>query len=273
MPKIHPTAAVDPRARIAEDVEIGPGCVVEGDVEIGTGTILRPHAVIRRYTSLGEGNFVDSGAVLGGDPQDLKFDPATVAYLRIGDGNTFREGVTISRASKKGQATVVGSKTYWMATSHAGHDARIDDGAILVNGALVAGHAHVGPRAFLSGHVVVHQFTWIGEGVMSQGHAGTSTHMPPFVLFAGINRVAGLNIVGLRRTPEVTPEDRRQIQEAFRLTYRAGFSAAEALARMDQCSDWGAPASRYREFIRRVVAAEKPYNRGLGRLRKGGSDD
>lgn len=267
MPKIHATAVVDPNAKIADDVEIGPGSVVEADVEIGRGCVIREHAVIRRYTSLGEGNFVDAGAVLGGLPQDLKFDPRTATYLRIGSGNIFREGVTISRATKPGEATVVGNKTYWMACSHAGHDAVIEDEAILVNSALVAGHARIGRRAFLSGHVVVHQFTWIGEGVMSQGNAGTGTHMPPFVMFAGVNRVVGLNIVGLRRNPEVTAEDRRQIQEAFRLTYRAGLSPERALAEMDKCSDWGAPAGRYREFIRKVTQAEKPYKRPLATMR------
>jgi len=268
MSRIHPTAVVDPAAKISDDVEIGPHCIIEADVEIGPGCVLREGVVIRRNTSMGKGNFVDAHAVLGGLPQDLKFDPSILSYLKIGDGNTFREGVTISRASLPGQATVVGDSCYWMAFSHAGHDAVIQDEAILVNSALVGGHAKVGPRAFLSGHVVVHQFTWIGEGAMSRGNSGVSTHVPPYTLFADINRLAGLNVVGMRRNEHMTSEDRKQIKEAFALTYRSGMPAEKALGEMDKCTDWGTFATRFRDFVREVVSAEPPYNRGLCQLRK-----
>ena len=269
MPRVHPTAIVDGEARLADDVVVGPHSVVEGGVQIGPGTVLREGVIVRRYTTLGAGNLVDAYAVLGGEPQDLKFDPATVSYLRIGDGNVFREGVTISRATGQGNETRVGNRTYWMAGAHAGHNATIEDGAILANGCAVGGHATVGAAAILSAHVGIHQFCWVGERIMSQGHAGVSTHVPPYVLISGeINRVAGLNVVGLRRAPGFTDEDRRQIKEAFCLTYRAGMTTSQALERMDACKDWGAAAGRFREFIRRVLAAPKPFNRGLCPLRR-----
>ena len=129
MATIHSTALVDPAAKLADDVEIGPYCLVEADVALGPGTVLRPHAIVRRYTTLGSGNFVDSFAVLGGLPQDLKFKPDTVSFVRIGDNNVFREGVTVSRATGEGHATTVGSGTYWMTGSHAGHDATVHDDA------------------------------------------------------------------------------------------------------------------------------------------------
>ena len=204
MPKIHPTAIVDPQAKVAEDVEIGPYSIVESETEIGRGCVLRERVIIRRYTTLGEGNLIDANTVLGGEPQDLKFDPATVSYLRIGDHNVFRESVTISRASVAGQATLVGERTYWMACSHAGHDATIEDEVILCNGALVGGHATIGKGAFLGGGAMVHQFTWVGEGVMCQGQTGMSTHVPPFTLVAEINCLVGLNVVGMRRNEELT---------------------------------------------------------------------
>jgi len=267
MLRIHPTAIVDPRATIADDVEIGPFCVVEDQTQIGPGCVLRESAIVRRHTSMGQGNFVDAHAVLGGLPQDLKFNPSTVSYVKIGDGNTFREGVTISRASLPGGATVIGDRSYWMACSHAGHDATVEDEVILVNSALVAGHARIGARAVLSGHVAVHQFTWVGEGVMSRGNAGVSTHVPPYTLFADINRIVGMNAVGMKRNQQMTSEDRRQLKEAFRLTYRAGLSPAKALEEMDKCADWGPFAARFRDFIRQVVSAEGPYARGLCPLR------
>lgn len=263
MPTVHPTAIVDPTARLAEDVTIGPYCQVEGDVEIGPGTTLRSHAVIRRFTRLGAGNLVDPFCVLGGLPQDLGFDRGTETYLHIGDHNVFREAVTISRATQPGGATAVGSHTYWMANSHAGHDATIEDQAILVNNTAVAGHSTLHRRAILSGGTMSHQFTWIGELVITQGQTRISMHVPPYVMVAELNNVVGLNTVGLRRARDLTDEDRRQIREAFRTTYRRGKTPAKALADMDQWEDMTPAAAKFREFIRKVLAAEGRYRRGL----------
>ncbi|MBL7133070.1 MAG: acyl-ACP--UDP-N-acetylglucosamine O-acyltransferase [Phycisphaerae bacterium] len=268
MAKIHSTAVVDPKAELADDVEVGPFCVIEPEVKIGRGTCLRAHVVIRRYTTIGRGNIIDPFTVLGGDPQDYKFDSAQVSYLRIGDENIFRECVTISRATGAGKSTIVGNKTMWMAYSHAGHNAVVEDEAILVNGAAVGGHAVLGQKAILSGHVMVHQYTWIGRMVMTQGNSGFSAHVPPYTLTAKINCVVGLNSVGLRRAPDLADEDRRQIKTAFSLTYRSGLSPAKALEKMDECTDWGEAAAAFRDFIRRVVTAEEPYNRGLCPLRR-----
>ena len=260
MSKIHPTAIVHTDAHIAEDVQIGPYSIVEPDVEIGPGCVLREHVVIRRYVRMGANNFVDAHTILGGAPQDLKWNPSTVSYLQIGRDNVFREGVTISRASKADQATVVGDRTYWMACSHAGHDVTIGDEVILCNNALVGGHAS---RVFLSGHVAIHQFTWIGEGVMSQGKSGVGMHVPPYCMFADTNRIAGLNAVGLRRNKELTEVDRRQIKEVFRLTYRSGLTLQQAIEEMSKRNDWGSAATKFHQFLQDVIAARKPYNRGL----------
>lgn len=268
MPEIHQTAAVDPGATLADDVEVGAGCVVESGVAIGAGTVLRPHAVVRRGTTLGKDNLVDSFAVLGGDPQDLSFDRKTETFLHVGNGNTFREGVTISRATKPGGATTVGDNTLWMANSHAGHDSTIGSGVVIVNAVLLAGHTVVGDRAILSGNTLVHQFTWIGEMVMTQGHSGIGMHVPPYVMVAGINEIVGLNLVGLRRNPAFTDEDRRQIKEAFRLTYRSGLPRAKAVEEMNACKDWGPAAAKFRGFVQKVLEASKPHNRGLCAMAK-----
>lgn len=264
MPKIHPTATVDPRAQLDDNAEIGPYCLVEADVSIGAGTVLRDHVVVRRYTTLGKGNFVDAFVALGGEPQDLKFDPKTVSSLRIGDDNIFREGVTISRATGEGLATVVGNKTYWMVGAHAGHNAVIEDQVILINHCAVGGHATIGRRAILSAHAGVHQFCWVGELVMLQGNAGLSMHAPPYVMVAdGVNHVVGLNVVGMRRAADLGDLDRRQIREAFRLIYRSGLGRQAALEAMDAHKEWGQAAGKFREFVRRVHTAVKPFNRGL----------
>lgn len=263
MPKIHPTAIVDPSARLADDVDIGPYCVVEADVVISAGTVLRSHAIVRRYTTLGEGNFVDSFVVLWGEPQDLKFNRHGRTFLVIGDRNVFRENVTISRATTDGTATTVGSRTYWMAGSHAGHNATIEDEVILVNNASIAGHATIHRGAILSGNVLIHQFVWVGDRCMSQGMAAVSMHVPPYCMFAGPNTVVSLNTVGLRRAPEITEADRQQLKLLFDVTYRKGLSIQEALERMNAMNDLGAPGRRFREFVHKVVHAEKPYRRGL----------
>ena len=271
MPKVHPTAIVHPTAVLLDDIEIGAYSIVEADVVIGPGTVLRDHAILRRYTTIGQNNMVDSFAVLGGVPQDTKFAPSTVSYLRVGDNNVFREGVTISRATTEGEATLVGNRTYWMTAAHAGHNAVIEDDAILVNGSALAGYTILGRGAILSAHVVVHQFCWVGEGAMSQGNSATSMHIAPFTLFAGVSRVVSLNVIGMRRSKEMTKEDRRQVREAFDLTYRSNLSLSEALRAMDERKEWGWAATRFRDFVRRVISAQPPYNRGLSPLRRRGS--
>ena len=263
MPKIHPTAVVHPDAQLADDVEVSPFCVIESDVVIGPGCRLREGVVVRRYTTLGGGNIVGTHTVLGGEPQDLAFDPECVSYLRIGDDNVFRENVTISRATGQGNATTIGSRTYWMTGSHAGHNTTIEDEAILTNATAVGGHSTIGKRTILSAGVMIHQFVWIGELVMTQGQGGASAHVPPYILIAGINVAVGLNSVGLRRAKDITDEDRRQIKEAFRLTYRAGLTPAKALEKMDAREDWGPAAGKFRDFVRRVLEAKDPFKRPL----------
>ena len=264
MSKIHPTAIVDPSAELDGVVEIGPYCVVEGNVKIGAGTVLQAHCVIHSYTEIGENNQLSPFVVLGGGPQDYGFEPGTISYVKIGDNNMFREGVTINRATGEGKITVVGNNTMWMANSHAGHNAVVADNVICANGVALGGYAEISPRAILSGGVMIHQFTWIGDMVMTQGMAGASCHVPPYCLLAeGINVLVGLNSVGLRRSDHISREDHKQIKEAFNLTYRSHLSKVQILEKMDACTDWGEAAGKFRDFIHKVVSAEKPYNRAL----------
>lgn len=263
MPQIHPQACVDPSAELAEDVEVGPFVIIEADVKIGKGCVLRAYSMVRRFTHMGEGNFVDSQVVLGGVPQDLSFDPGTESYLKIGEGNTFREGVTIHRARNAGEATTVGNETYWMANTHAAHNAVIEDGAILTNNAIVGEHAHLGRRVVLGGGSTVHPFCWVGERAMFQGLSASHTHVPPFCINGGQNAVAGLNRVGIKRAADISRDEARQIKEAFALLYRRGLSPRDALAQMDAQEDWGPAPKHFADFVRRVIAAEAPFGRGL----------
>ena len=268
MPKIHPTAIVDVGAHLGDDVEVGPYCIVEKDVVLGAGTVLRAHVAVRRYTTMGRGNFVDSHAVLGGEPQDYKFDPKSKTAVQIGDDNTFREGVTISRATGEDNVTRIGNRVYMMVGTHVGHNAVLGDGAILVNCAALGGHAEAGTGAILSGYSALHQYCRMGDLALMQGGAIMTMHLPPYVIAANpINKVAGLNSVGLRRAAHISREDHAQIKEAFRLTYRSGLSPTKALEEMDARTDWGQAADVFRRFVRDVLAAEGPYRRGLCSMR------
>ncbi len=267
MPKIHPTAIVDPSAELDATVEIGAYSVVEGNVKIGGGTVLHSHVIVRSYTEIGENNQIHPFTVLGGDPQDYGYKSETITHLRIGDNNLLREGVTINRATGEGNVTIIGNNTMWMANSHAGHNAIVQDNVVCANSVALAGYAQIAPRVILSGGAMVHQFTWVGEMVMTQGKAGISSHVPPYCLLAGgINVLIGLNSVGLRRAEHISSEDHRQIKEAFDLTYRSNLSKAEVLEKMDACGDWGEAAGKFRDFIHKVVDAEKPYKRALCRF-------
>ena len=159
--QIHPTAVIDPGAEIGTDVTIGPYAVVEADTLLGSGCHVAAHAVVKRYTRLGEGNLIAEGAVLGGDPQDLKFS-GNRSSLQIGNQNVFREGVTVSRATEEDASTRIGDNCFLMAHSHVAHECVLGDHVVLANNVALAGHVSLGNRSFLSGGVVVHQFCRIG---------------------------------------------------------------------------------------------------------------
>ncbi len=260
--EVHPTAHVDDSARLGADVVIGPNVVIEGDVVVGDRCRIQTGAVVRRHTEMGPDNTVDPYCVLGGLPQDLHFDPDTPTYLRIGSGNVFREFVTLNRATKEGAATTIGSGGYFMTQSHVGHDATVGDRVILANNAAVGGHCEIGDGANLSASCMVHQYCWLGELAMMRGGAAVSLHVPPFVMVMRHNFIQGVNVVGLRRAG-CDARQRDQIKEAYRLLYRSRLTPAEALEDMDARHDWGEPARRFRDFVRRVLSAEPPFNRGL----------
>ncbi len=225
---IHPTAIVSPDASLGEDVSIGPYAIVEEETVIGARTQLAAHAQVRRGSILGEDNIVGSGALIGADPQFHGFDPDLFTSTRIGNGNSIREYVTIHRSIESGEFTEMGNGNFLMTGSHVGHDCSIGDLNTLANNVLLGGHVRLGNHSFLGGGSVFHQFVRIGDFALAQGLAGMSLDVPPYVIAAGINQIAGINAVGLRRAGFEVSE-RKEIKEAFRLLYRSGKSIAEVL--------------------------------------------
>jgi len=245
---IHPTAIVEEGVRLGVDVEVGPYTVIHRGAEIGDGCRIGPHVVVYGTTSLGPRCHVHAGAVLGDLPQDLSFRDE-ISYVRIGEGCTIREGVTIHRGTKKDTETRIGPRCYLMANSHVGHNAVLGERVILANGALLAGYVEVGDYAFISGNCAVHQFCRVGRLAMLGGGAMLSKDCPPYctVRANDLNRVTGLNIVGLRRAG-FDAAARLQIKEAFRLFYLSGLNMRDAAALLREKFPTG-PAAEFVRFV------------------------
>jgi UDP-N-acetylglucosamine acyltransferase len=256
---IHPSAIVDPRARLDPSVEVGPFAVVEAETELGPGCEIRAHAVVKRYTRLGAANVIHEGAVLGGEPQDLAFQPGATR-LEIGDGNRIREGVTIHGAAAPAAPTRVGSGCYLMAYAHVAHDCELQDGVILANNVALAGHVSVGERAFLSGGVVVHQHCRVGRLAMIGGNAKVTQDCLPFVTTDGVPALAkGLNVLGLRRAG-FRASELRQLKEAYRVLLRSSLPLEKALAELESAGDLARELAAFVRGSRRSFhrSAESP---------------
>jgi UDP-N-acetylglucosamine acyltransferase len=214
---------------------IHPTAVIEEDVVLGEGCSIGAYAVIKRYTRMGARNTVAEHAVIGGDPQDVKFKPDTVSGVEIGDDNIFREGVTIHRASRAGEFTRVGNGCFLMAGSHLGHDCVVGNHVVLVNNAAVAGEVWIGDRALISANAGVHQFCRIGRNALVAGLAKVVQDALPFCISDGNPaRARGLNLVGLRRAGFKAPEI-AALKEAYRLLYQK-VPLKEALEKMEKSS-------------------------------------
>src|SRR6266446_3765178 len=196
---IAPTARVDPQARIGEGARIGEYCVIESDVVIGAGCSLEPYVYVKRWTTLGEANEISAGTVLGTDPLDKNFTGER-SYLRIGNSNKIREHYTISRGTSPESVTEIGDDNYIMTSGHIAHNCKIGNQTVIASCALVAGYVEVEDQAFISGGVVVHQFSKIGRLAMIGGNTRVNKDLPPFFLYSGFNvEPRGLNLVGMKR--------------------------------------------------------------------------
>jgi len=235
---IDPSAIIAPTARVHPDSSIGPGvrigefCVIESDVAIGPGCMLEPYVYVKRWTTLGERNEVSAGTILGTDPLDKGFGGAR-SYLRIGNDNKIREHFTISRGTAPETTTEIGDGNYIMTSGHIAHNCRIGNRTIIASCALVAGYVEVVDEAFISGGVVVHQFSKIGRLAMIGGNTRINSDVPPFFLYAGYNiQAKGLNLVGLKRAG-YKASDIAILKKAYQILYRSGLKLQDALARIE----------------------------------------
>ncbi|HHJ40321.1 MAG: acyl-[acyl-carrier-protein]--UDP-N-acetylglucosamine O-acyltransferase [Methylothermaceae bacteria B42] len=242
---IHPSSQIDKTVHLGRRVVIGPFVVVEPGVTIGDGCVIDAHAVIRRGVKLRADNRIHPHVVLGGLPQDLGFKESTRSWLEVGSGNTFREGVTVSRASAEEGVTKIGDNNYFMNHSHVGHDCQVGDNNILASGVALGGFVEVGDRVFFGGGAMVHQFCRIGSLAMIRGTSGVSKDVLPFTLVGGLPvKHYRLNTVGLRRAG-INGERYRVLSIAFRrLRHQQGLEDLPETEEIIQLRNWLAVPSK-----------------------------
>ncbi|MBL8768598.1 MAG: acyl-ACP--UDP-N-acetylglucosamine O-acyltransferase [Planctomycetes bacterium] len=234
---IHPTAVVDRRAEIAQDVEIGPHVVIDGPVKIGARSRLVAFVHVSGHTEIGSDNVIHPFAVIGHEPQHLGYKNEPTKLI-IGNGNIIREHAEVHRGTVQGSGvTRIGNHNLIMGHAHVAHDCEIHDRVTLVNGALLGGHVVIHDRAFISGNVVVHQWSRIGTLAMVQGLGGVGKDVLPFSIASGIDSIVGTNVVGMRRAG-LDADKREQIREVFRLFFHLPVPDAVAEAtRMPQTAE------------------------------------
>jgi len=257
---IAPTARVHPDAMIGPQTRIGEFCVIESDVVIGSRCLLEPYVYVKRWTTLGEGNEISAGTALGTDPLDRAFTGER-SYLVIGNQNKIREHYTISRGTRPESCTRIGNGNYIMTSGHIAHNCVLGDDIVVASCALVAGYAEIEHQAFISGGVVIHQFSKIGQLAMVGGNTRVNRDLPPYFLYSGFNaEPEGLNLTGLQRAGFSVAEI-ALLKRAYRLLYRSTLKLEDALARIavDVPSEH---TIHLAEFIRRS-------KRGIARERGG----
>ena len=253
---IAPTARVHPDAHIGPHAVIGDFCVIESDVCIGAFTRLEPYVYVKRWTTLGERNEISAGTVLGTDPFDKAFTGAR-SYLRIGNGNKIREHYTISRGTEPESVTQIGDGNFIMSSGHVAHNCKIGNQTTIASCSLVAGYVEIEDQAFVSGGVVIHQFSRIGRLAMIGGNTRVNSDLPPFFLYSEFNVAAkGLNLVGLRRAG-FSNEEIGRLKAAYRILYRSGLKLEDALRRIESEID--------SEHARHLVRFIRSSRRGICR--------
>ncbi|MEO8352235.1 MAG: acyl-ACP--UDP-N-acetylglucosamine O-acyltransferase [Chthoniobacteraceae bacterium] len=225
---IHPSAVVDPSARIAAGCEIGPYCVVGAEVELGENCWLQHHVSLTGPTRVGSGNRFFAFSSVGQISQDLKYN-GEPTYLQIGNENVFREFVTVHRGTAVGSTTHIGNQCNFLAYAHIAHDCVIGDDVIFSNNGTVAGHVEVQDRAVIGGLTAVHQFCRIGRFALTGGCSKIVQDVPPFMIADGNPaKVRSFNKVGLER--HGFPEDRvRNVKECYRIIYRSALNLQQAV--------------------------------------------
>ncbi len=217
---IHKTAIVDTKAKISDNVQIGPYCIIGSEVEIGTNTVIHSHVNVVGNTKIGKNNQIYPFSSIGTPPQDLKYKGEKNSLI-IGDNNKFREYVNINPGTEQGGGTTrIGDNNLFMVYCHVAHDCIISNNIVLANNVQVGGHVTIQNNAIVGGSCAIHQFSRIGESAMIGGMTGVLSDVIPFGLSMGNrNNLMGLNLIGLRRS-KISNENIKKIQFAYKNIFR-----------------------------------------------------
>jgi UDP-N-acetylglucosamine acyltransferase len=239
MAQIHPTALVDAKARIADSARIGAFAIIGADAEIGPNCVIHPYAQVVGHTRLGQGNTVHSHCVIGGPPQDKKYN-GEPTRLEIGDYNVFRECCTVNTGTiQDGSLTRIGDRNWIMAYVHIAHDCHVGSNTIMANATQLAGHVHVGDWAILGGITGVHQFVKIGAHAMTGAGTTLLQDLPPYVMATGNPAAAhGINSEGLKRRG-FSESQIAVIKRAYKTLYKSGNTLVNAIALLGDAQQMG----------------------------------
>jgi UDP-N-acetylglucosamine acyltransferase len=249
MPSIHPTASVAPGAELAADVEVGPFCSVSAGTRLGPGVKLLGHVYTSGPVTIGEGTTVYPFACIGFPPQDVKFKIGdSTAGVVIGKNGLIREHATIHAASNDHTPTTAGDRIFMMVNSHLGHDAKVGNNVVMVNNSAVGGHGQLQDNVTLGGGALVHQFCRVGRLAMMSGGIAISVDVMPFCIADERNRLAGINLVGLRRAGWPR-EHITEVRRAFRDLLRSPMDREEQIAECRRRAEKCPPLAEWARFI------------------------
>ncbi len=247
-PRVHPTAIVDPVAVLGDGVRIGPYSIIGPNVVLGANTWVGPHVLIQQDTEVGPDCVIANGAVLGTDPQDLKYEGEETKLI-VGADTTIREYATLNRGTRAAGKTVVGNSCLLMAYSHIAHDCVIGNHVVISNAVQMGGHVVIEDSATIGGIVAIHQFVRIGTHAFIGGGSRVPKDVAPYTRAAGSNlKLYGLNTVGLERRG-IKEEARSQLKQAYRLLFGSDYNISQGLAAVHAQGPWCAEVERLMEFI------------------------
>jgi len=256
--KIHPSASIHPNAQLHDGVVVGQGAIIGPEVVIRSGTSVGPNSVIEGKTILGRNNRIFPNVFLGLEPQDLKYKGANTELI-IGDDNTFRECVTINKATNQGEKTIIGNNNLIMAYSHIGHNCEIGNNVILSNSVQVAGHVIIEDYATVGGCLGIHQFVHVGYLSMIGGMTRVTRDLPPFCLAEGSpGRLRGLNKVGIKRSGLIEKNNLnlKLLLKTWLLLFKSDYVISEAVeVAMSQELDFS--SKRLCEFVKESISRNR----------------
>ncbi|MBI4982369.1 MAG: acyl-ACP--UDP-N-acetylglucosamine O-acyltransferase [Candidatus Omnitrophica bacterium] len=255
--QIHSTAIVSKKAKLGQGVCVGPYSLISDNAAIGDNTVIGSHCVVEGNTTIGSNCRIFTGAVVGSQPQDLKFKGERV-FLEIGDNNIIREYCTLNPGTEEGGKTIVGSNNLFMAYSHIAHDCRVGSYCVLANSGTLAGHVTIEDRAVVGGLVAIHQFVRVGKLSIIGGCSKVVQDIPPYSTCDGHPAsVFGLNLVGLRRN-NVSKDSMQALDKAYKLLFNSGLLVKHALEKVEKEVNLTPEVSHLIDFV-------KTSERGIAR--------